>query len=347
MNKHGGYHGDDSKMLDFSININPFGMPESVKAKLIAALDNVTVYPEINGESARRKIASDIGVERENLILGNGAIELIYLFARSHQFKRAMILTPTFNEYQRALIMNHCTAIETFLLKPEDEFDIQEETFLQQTESFQPEVIFICNPTNPTGRYYDQKQLERLMAKCSSEIVWFIDESFIEFSDCESCVSMIGNSAPLFILRSMTKIFGMPGIRIGYGIGSPEVIRKMEHWKEPWTINALALTAAENVYDNRDFIQKTRSYIQTERDRVYRALQAIDGIRPFKSAADFHLIQTAIPAEELNRRLNAMSVNVRTCEDFEGLETHYVRAAVKLPEDNDRLINCIRDCMRR
>ncbi|MDO4288950.1 MAG: aminotransferase class I/II-fold pyridoxal phosphate-dependent enzyme [Eubacterium sp.] len=346
MNKHGGYLGDNAAMLDFSININPLGMPEGVRQAILEAVDTLGRYPEITGVSARDKLAADVGVAPEQLILGNGAIELIYLFVKSLRPRRAMIVTPTFNEYARALAMNADCQIRTFQLSPEDDFYLDPEKFCADIKSWRPEVIFICNPNNPTGKLLDGGLLAEIMLACPESVRWFIDESFIEFSGAAGCLDFLKtNQRELFLLRSLTKFFGVPGLRIGYGVGSPEIVKAMAAHKEPWTINALALAAAKVVYDDDAYIEKTRRNIQTERQRVRTAVQGLSGIKVYESAADFHLYGIDGSTAELQKRLNAKNINVRTCEDFPGLEAHFFRAAIKNPRDNDRFIAALSEIL--
>ena len=175
MNKHGGYRGDKKDVLDFSININPLGMPEGLRKRLEAALGDLGRYPEITGETARNKIAEDIGAAPENVILGNGAIELIYLFARGVHPERTLIPVPTFNEYRRALSMNGCGEIRELTLSPEDDFELDPERLIRLAEECRPEAVYLCNPTNPTGRLYSKAFIKELMDRMDPEIIWFID----------------------------------------------------------------------------------------------------------------------------------------------------------------------------
>ncbi|MEG0494728.1 MAG: histidinol-phosphate transaminase [Eubacterium sp.] len=349
MNKHGGYRGNNKKMLDFSININALGMPPELREKLIDAFDDLGKYPEITGDSARKKIATDIGMPEENVILGNGAIELIYLFARSIKLKSALIPVPTFNEYKRALVMNGWQNVHEMVIGFENGFTLDAEVLKKEIERCKPQVIFICNPTNPTGKLYKKKFLTELMDTCDPKIIWFIDESFIEFSGIETCMNLVRESEHhLFLLRSMTKFFGLPGLRIGYGIGSKSIVEAMNSHKEPWTINTLALTAAANVYDYKDYIDQTKHMVNSERIRVFEALSNIRELEVLPSGADFHLYRVKKgTAKDLQKKLNTYNINVRTCEDFAGLETHYFRAAIKKPEDNDRLISALKEIFKK
>lgn len=335
-------------MLDFSININPLGMPEGLRKRLEAALDDLGRYPEITGETARNKIAEDIGAAPENVILGNGAIELIYLFARGVHPERALIPVPTFNEYRRALSMNGCGEVCELTLSPEDDFALDPERLIRLAEKCHPEAVYLCNPTNPIGRLYSKAFIKELMDRMDPEIIWFIDESFIEFSGIETCLEYVNHSdRRLFLLRSLTKFFGVPGLRIGYGVGSAGLIRAMEAYKEPWTINTLALEAAMCIYDDKAYMKRTRDYIQTERQRVFDALSGLPGLQVYPSGADFHLYKVeGRSAQTLQKELLEQHINIRTCEDFAGLETQFFRAAIKRHEDNDRLIAALNNILR-
>lgn len=348
MNKHGGYRGGRKDVLDFSININPLGMPEGLRKRLEAALDDLGRYPEITGETARNKIAEDIGAAPENVILGNGAIELIYLFARGVHPERALIPVPTFNEYRRALSMNGCGEVCELTLSPEDDFALDPERLIRLAEECHPEAVYLCNPTNPIGRLYSKAFIKELMDRMDPEIIWFIDESFIEFSGIETCLEYVNHSdRRLFLLRSLTKFFGVPGLRIGYGVGSAGLIRAMEDYKEPWTINTLALEAAMCIYDDKAYMKRTRDYIQTERQRVFDALSGLPGLQVYPSGADFHLYKVeGRSAQTLQKELLEQHINIRTCEDFAGLETQFFRAAIKRHEDNDQLIAALNNILR-
>lgn len=348
MNKHGGYLGDNQKMLDFSININPLGMPESVRSSIISTIDHLGKYPEITGETSIKQLAKSVGINADQLILGNGAIELIYLFAKSLKPQKAMIVTPTFNEYARALTMNAQSEIRTWQLRAEDDFQLDAAAFTETVCDWHPEVIFICNPNNPTAKFHDHLFLEEMIQQCPEDVIWFIDESFIDFSDRQSCLEFLKTGqSKMFLLRSLTKFFGIPGLRIGYGIGSQEIIRMMAEHKEPWTINAFALEAVKTIYENREYIEKTKTYIRTERQRVKEAVEKLPGIKVYESAADFHLYQTELKVLELQKALHERNINIRTCEDFPGLEEHFFRAAIKKTEDNDCFITALTEILTK
>ncbi|MGL4606176.1 MAG: pyridoxal phosphate-dependent aminotransferase [Eubacteriaceae bacterium] len=348
MNKHGGYHGEDPDVLDFSVNINPFGMPKNLEKVLVQSMNTLEKYPEISGESNLRKLGKDLGIDPKHLILGNGAIELIYLFARSleadcnEEKPKALIIQPTFNEYERALSL-YGWEIKDFVLTKSEKFRIDPQKLRLEIENYGPKAVFLCNPNNPTGVVYSKKFIEDLMDFSPKEVCWFIDESFIDFSSEEDGLELILKERnPLFLLRSLTKFYGLPGLRVGYGLGSKEIIKKMMKYKEPWTINALALGVIKKILDEKEYKEVTKRYIENERNEVYNKLKSFDYLNVYKSDADFHLCQ--IKQGNLGKLVSFLEkkkVIIRTCEDFHGLDETYFRIAIKKEKDNHYLMNCL------
>lgn len=344
MNKHGGYQGENEKMLDFSVNINPLGIPDGIREKLILGIAELVKYPEISGTSAIKKIAADLDVRPENVILGNGAIELIYLFARSMGPAKALIIQPTFNEYERALKL-YGWEVSHYILTAEDGFFINPDTLQAVIDKEKPQAVFLCNPNNPTGHAYSSAAISAMVARAAPEITWFLDESFLDFSNETGSLSLLKSEhRAIFILKSLTKFYALPGLRIGYGVAGPVIIKKMERFKEPWTINALGLIAVTAVYDETAYAEKTKAYIKKERQRVYQELVQIDGIKVFKSDTDFHLcrlLQGTVKA--LQTDLEKAGMSLRTCEDFNGLDDSYFRIAIKKAEDNTKLLTFLKN----
>lgn len=343
MNRHGGYTGEKDNVLDFSVNINPLGMPEGLKQILTETIGELNRYPEIDGRTALNVLSSFTKIPVNELILGNGAIELIYLFARAVRPDSAVLLTPAFNEYRRALEMNGCANITEFVVSEQEDFIADSEAFLDKIQETAPQAVFICNPCNPTGVFIEPDILREWIFKAPADTIWFIDESFIDFSDSGGIGSEILTDRQIVLLRSLTKFYALPGLRIGYAAGSPEIIRKMKDLKEPWTINALALKAAEYLPETENFASQSRKFMKSERLRVEKALEDIHCIKAYPSRTDFHLIRSdRIPAQELADRLLDYGICVRTCEDFPGLGEKFIRTAVKLPKDNDKIIGALR-----
>lgn len=344
MNKHGGYQGKDKKMLDFSVNINPLGIPKGIREKLIAGIDELVKYPEITGVTAIQKIADDLKVLPDNIILGNGAIELIYLFARSMGPGKALIIQPTFNEYERALKLYGWDVVH-HVLTAEENFSINREALMTQINNEKPHAIFLCNPNNPTGQVYSSTFIREMLECSSPEITWFLDESFMDFSEEIGSLSLVKEAKQsVFILKSLTKFYALPGLRIGYGVGVAPIIKKMESFKEPWTINTLGLIAATGVYDEKDYAKQTKTYIHGERQRVFAALSQIKTLKAYPSGADFHLCRLLTgTVAELQNALEKAGMSLRTCEDFMGLDNSYFRIAIKTEADNTKLLTFLKN----
>ena len=344
MNKHGGYQGKNNEMLDFSVNINPLGIPGGIREKLIAGIDELVKYPEITGVSAIQKIADDLAVLPENIILGNGAIELIYLFARSMRSGKALIVQPTFNEYERALKLYGWDVVH-HVLTAEDNFTLNPEALAAVINNEKPQAVFLCNPNNPTGLVYSNDFIREMLEHSAPEITWFLDESFMDFSEETGNLSLVKEAKQsVFILKSLTKFYALPGLRIGYGVGVAPIIRTMERFKEPWTINTLGLIAATGVYDEKDYASQTKTYIKGERQRVFAALSQIKTLKVYPSGTDFHLCQLLKgTVAELQIDLEKEGMSLRTCEDFIGMDNSYFRIAIKKEADNTKLLTFLRN----
>lgn len=265
MNKHGGYYGENQeKVLDFSVNINPIGITEKVKEKLIESINTINRYPEIDGESVKKVLADRLNVEISQVIIGNGATELIYLFARAFSPNKVVIIQPTFNEYFRAFKLTGSN-IYNYKLTYFNDFNLEVNTLLNYLKKTKPDLLILCNPNNPTGRFVRYKDLLPVISYIKGIGSYLlIDESFIDFTDEESYVNLV-KEYPIFILRSMTKFYSIPGLRIGYDIANSNIIKKLNEYKEPWTINSFALSIVPTILDDEVFYKESKKWLQVEK----------------------------------------------------------------------------------
>lgn len=336
MNKHGGYYGKNEKMIDFSVNINPFGTSEYIKKLLIDNINELHKYPEIDGFSTRKSIAEYLNLDNDNIILGNGAIELIYLFANIFSKKKVLVIQPTFNEYERAFKMFNCI-FYNYINSENNGFVLDYECFAMEIKKINPDVVVICNPNNPTGIYTDYSLIEDICKKYSNTI-WFIDESFIDFSLKNNGQHLI-EKYNVFLLRSITKFFALPGLRAGYGIGNKVIIERMKKLKQPWTVNHLALQVLSSFFRDEKYINMTYNWIDKTRSEFYKKLTKLNNISVINSSSNFILCKHKnILASELNKILNNNNIYIRTCNDFIGLDKYYFRIAIKLKEENQIII---------
>ncbi len=343
MNKHGGYYGDNhEEVMDFSVNINPLGVPEKLIEALKKELEKMARYPEIDGATGKEALGQYLGVKSEKLILGNGATELIYLFARSLRPKKVLIVKPTFTEYSKAFRLSG-SSIYNYYTDEEKDFTVQTEELISEIDSIKPEVLVICNPNNPTGVFTDIDRLVPILHKLAEINAYlFIDESFIDFTNKASCISLI-EKYNIFILRSMTKIFAVPGLRLGYGIGKEDIILKLNQMKEPWTINSLALSGIPVLLEDRGYFNMTRSWYLEEKQFLYNELKKIPYIKVIESETNFFLIKLLkCNANSLKEYLLDKKIYIRSCDDFQGLSDKYIRIAVRTREENCKIISEIR-----
>lgn len=342
MNKHGGYFGKE-EIIDFSVNINPLGVSEKVIKKVHEVLGDIIKYPEIDGKSTRNIIAEKLDFKSEEIILGNGATELIYLFARAIKPKKVLIIQPTFNEYKRAFKLNEATVVN-FINKWEDDFDIDIDSLILKIRNEKPKVLVLCNPNNPTGGQIKLNKLKIILEELNKiNSYMLLDESFIDFSENKSLESLI-NNYNIFILRSMTKYYAIPGLRLGFGLGNKKLIDLLNAYKEPWTINSLSLSIVESLLDDYEYINKTKEWYVKEKEYLYQEIKKLDKIKIYESDTNFFICKLEnSKSKELNDFLLNEKIYIRTCEDFIGLDETFFRIAVKNHYDNVKLIESLRE----
>ena len=335
---HGGdiYGGDIA--LDFSVNTNPFGAPPGVRKALLRAAERIDRYPDPYCRRLIRAFSEAYGVAAEHVICGSGAAELIYSYCEALRPSRALETAPTFSEYSAALRRFGCEP-ERYRLRPEADF-LANEGLLFFAERVQPEVIFLCNPNNPTGRLLPPELAERLLRYCRvSGARLFLDESFIELSDGESLLPQLEKAPGLFILRALTKSHGLAGLRVGFGLSvDHELLRRMSQTVQPWNLSLPAQEAGAAALREPEHVRRAAKLICTERPRLARRLAAM-GLRVCPSEASFLLLRSAAG---LDTRLRERGVLIRGCADFHGLDAEWYRIAVRTREENDLLTDALR-----
>jgi len=341
MNTHGGYYGKNKKkVIDFSVNLNPLGVPNSVKEHIIHHLDNLNTYPEIDASTARTHLALSHGVDFNQVMMGNGAVELIYLLARTIKPRKVLILQPTFNEYERSF--NQCgSKCFGFHLKAEDDFKMNLDELLKQLKKIKPEVVIICNPNNPTGTYFGLELIEPIVMEMKAYGgILMIDESFSSFEGLPTAISLL-HHGNLLLLRSMTKYYAIAGIRLGYGIGSEKMIRHMKDHKEPWTINTIASEIVDVLITDADYDAKTQKWYKEEKRYFKKQIDRIPFLYTYDSKANFFLCKSSFSSEVLKHQLLDRGIYIRTCHDFAYLEDAFIRLALRSREDNKKLFQAL------
>lgn len=332
------------KIIDFSSNINPF-IVESMDKIVAAGVENLQKYPDIKYRRLRKNIADYLRVEDSYIIPGNGATEIIYLLMRNLSGRLA-IINPTFSEYRKGAEIAGLSVVD-FVMDWKKDFKLDLDEIYRRKDEF--DSIFICNPNNPDGSVREIKKLLEFAEKEGKLLI--VDETFIEFADSEkdrSLVNMVEKSKNLFIIRAVTKFFGIPGIRLGYGISSNrELLQKMYDEKEPWTINSFADSASDFIFKEEEYIRKSKEYFSKERVCMINEINKIDGIKAFNSDANFILVRfenrNVLDVKE--NLLKRAGLLIRDASNFIGLDSSFARVAIKNHEQNTVLVDALRSVL--
>jgi threonine-phosphate decarboxylase len=335
------------EILDFSSSINPLGPSEKALEAIKSSLEDIPSYPDSDSCALREAIASRFnGISKDNMIAGNGSTELIYLFAETFMQKGdvALIPAPTFGEYERAV---RKAGEEPKYAKLNPDFHVDPTVFARELSG--TKIVFLCNPNNPTSMLMPPENLAMIIERALEENCFvFLDEDFLEFVEEEEKFSLIGKMKRypnLFVLRSFTKIFGLTGLRVGYGIASEEVINSLMNAKIPWNVNCLAQVAAIAALGDEEHLKKTRELIKNEKAFLMRELKQLEAFKIFPADANFIFIdirRSGYTAAQLKEKLLSYGVLIRDCSSFQGLDEYYIRVAVKTRRENERLLEILK-----
>lgn len=342
-----GIHKDE--IICFSANVNPLGISPLLRSELSSKIDAITTYPDREYTTLRKCIGNYCGIEPENIIVGNGSTELISLFIQIEHPKKALVIGPTYSEYEREIALGGGTTLY-YPLREKDNFQLDVNDFLSHlNESI--DLLVICNPNNPTSSCITRAQMRCILDVCKqNDIYVMVDETYVEFSnhmDEISAVSLTNYYNNIIILRGTSKFFAAPGLRLGYAItGNRDLIKAINTHKNPWTINSLAVIAGETMFKDTDYIRRTKQLISTERARIYHLLKETTLFKAYEPNANFMLIR--ILTDELNSqilfdRAIRQKLMIRDCSTFPFLDNKYIRFCFMNPTDNDKLLACLLD----
>ena len=328
--------------LEFSANINPLGLSKKVKKAIEESILKIEKYPDITYYDLKKAIESFERVSYENILLGNGAAEVIFNIVRGLKPKKALVMAPTFSEYEEALKSVECS-IEHFYLKEEDNFSIKENILDRIDNSL--DILFICNPNNPTGVLTTSKEVEKILIKArETNTIVAIDESFLDFrrdKDLYECKNLLDNFKNLVIIKSATKFFAFPGIRIGYGFTTNDDLKKkIENVSISWSVNTLAKEALIAGFLDKEYIEESLSFVEKQRDYLYNELLKIRGLKVFKPSVNFIMIKAQ--DKDLYEKLLEHKVIIRRCNNYYGLSDSFYRVAVRTREENEELLDVLR-----
>ncbi len=329
-------------IMDFSANINPLGPKESTLRIISEQIYQIKHYPETDSESLKKIAADTLNLCEENIIFGNGATELLFLLMHYKKPANVYIPYPTFSEYELAAKAVQAN-IHFFPLT--DNFQKADWRFLENIES--GSIIFICNPNNPTGSLFSKETLKEVTSAAKEKNAFvMIDESFIDFlEESNSMRTEIKNNPNIIILYSLTKIYSIPGLRLGMMMADPLLIKELHKIKDPWNVNCLAQLITKDLLEDRDFIINTKAYFYKERKRMVDALQKVPDLILYPPSANyiFAEITGLQTASELQEYLIQHKIMIRNCSNYQGLTDKYFRIAIKNDDENDVLIKHISD----
>jgi threonine-phosphate decarboxylase len=344
--KHGGagrsHYGEEGReLLDFSVNISPYLPPLGS-----LSLDDfdLQAYPSIDGRGIKRFYTEKFALDPASVLALNGAIEGIYLIPRALAIRNLLLLSPSFYEYERA---GRIAGAEITFVQLEAENGFRLPSIEVLAKALQnADAFFAANPNNPTGTEVPPEIIMALASRFPGK--WFIvDEAFIQFTaqfPDNSLMRKVLALKNVIVVHSLTKFYALPGLRLGAVIAHPDVIRQLLDYKEPWTVNAIAESVAGRLLQCNSFDEMVREMTFSEQSRLAAALASIEGLRLAGGAANFFLAQwqRGLSLDALLASLFARGILVRDCRNFTGLEVNYFRFAVRLPEENSRLIEAIK-----
>ncbi len=342
------YHIPKDTIIPFGANVNPLGLSETVRRDLADQLDSlITRYPDRTYSSLKETIAAYTGCDKEQIIVGNGTTELISLIISLIAPKKALVLGPTYSEYERELSLAGGTVTDYFL-KEADDFHLDVSEFLSCLDE-DTGMVILCNPNNPTSSALTREELARVFDECQKrQIFVLVDETYVEFApDTEKITSipLTRTYDNVLVLRGVSKFFAAPGLRFGYGItGSRPLLEAMEKRQDPWSLNSIGACAGELLLKDTAYIQKTKNLIAAERDRILKALNDSPDYRPYPACANFVLVKIqkkGVTAADVFEKAIHEKMMIRDCSTFESLDGEFIRFCFMTPEEDDRLLECL------
>ncbi|MGA3190424.1 MAG: threonine-phosphate decarboxylase [Bryobacteraceae bacterium] len=331
-----------SELLDFSANINPRGLPPRAKERLARDASDpqlLSFYPDLSARRLRHALSEHLSIDPDAIVVGPGAEALLAPILRCLQPKRALIPIPAFSEYRRVAGQQQIE-VTPFFLEREELFRTPVDRFCQEFGAQQHDVIFLNNPHNPSGAMLDAEEVRRVRAAAnSSGAMLLLDEAFIDYTPHASLVRDAAAAPGLIVLRSLTKFYGCPALRVGYAVADPATIRRIQSLLPTWPVTQLAIDALAEAVADHEYAEASLRENAVRRQALASSLGAL-GVFVFPSAANYLLLELPAPVPELRAHLIANHrILIRNCDSYEGLApARYVRVAVRTAADNHRLI---------
>jgi threonine-phosphate decarboxylase len=341
MHQHGGDIYNNKISLDFSSNISLLGIPNGV---IQAACEGVALsysYPDTQCSKLKEALSKSIGISLQQIVCGNGATDLIFSLVLAKKPGKALLPAPVFYEYERALRILDCEIIYYPLLE-EKGFLLQED--FADRITMDVDIVFLCNPNNPTGTLIEKNLMEKIIRRCDEcDSLLVVDECFMEFVDDGKDYTVIeqcGKSSNLFILKAFTKLYAMPGLRLGYGFSSNlQLLERMKEVSQPWSVSIPAQMAGFAALKEEEYVKQLLKILKKERAFLINELENLN-IRIYGSKANYVFFRTI---KGLHERCLEKEILIRDCSNYRGLEQGYYRIVVRMHNENRRLIEVLKE----
>lgn len=333
------------EILDFSASINPLGPPASAHKAFIKSYGEISRYPDPYGEELKEALAKRHGLKSAEVLVGNGSTQLIYLLCETLRPRTALVIGPAFSEYSNALTLAGAN-VRTFSLPSGDGFQFSTERLMAAWEK-DCDIVFFATPNSVTGQLIPRGEIEKIANYAltrKSPVV--VDEAFVDFVEAESVKMLAQRNPYLIVLRSLTKYYALPGLRLGYLLGEARRVARLAAYQEPWSINTPALNVALACLKDRSFTTKTERWLERERRFLSERLAALEGFHSFPSRTNFLLVKiekSGCNALQLRSFLMGKRIFIRACDSFVGLGADYFRIAVRQRKDNRRLLAALEE----
>ena len=351
------FHGSDLEKIEaaygikkeditsFSANVNPLGISYKLREELASHIDAITSYPDREYTSLRKCIGEYVNTDYRNILVGNGSTELISLVIQLTKPQKALIVGPTYSEYEHEISLEGGRS-HYFRLRESDNFNLDMDS-LQDALTSDIDLLVICNPNNPTSSQITRNTMRTILDTCKEKGIFvMVDETYVEFSEDYDKITSIPLTEyynNIIILRGISKFFAAPGLRLGYAIcGNRQLLKEIDSRKNPWTINSLAAIAGEIMFKDTQYITDTRRLISSERSRICNILSKLDTVKYYPPNGNFILVRILkedVTSEDLFDAAIRKGLMIRDCSTFPFLDNKYIRFCFMNPDDNDALLD--------
>lgn len=334
----------DKRLIDFSSNINPLGLPAAAKKAILENVDAYSSYPDPLCRDLTKAIAGKEGVPEEYIICGNGAADLIYRLAAGIKPRRALVTAPAFSEYEDA-VRAFGGSISYYPLEEEKDFNLDRGILNNITPGL--ELMFLCNPNNPTGGLAAKQLILEIAQVCKAcNTILAVDEcfmDFLEYGEEFSIIDRLGEFDNLVVIKAFTKIYAMAGLRLGYAISSnPAITDILSASGQPWSVSAVAQKCGIAALGEAGYLSETGRLIKENREYIAAGLKRL-GMKVYQAAAGTNYILFRTEKAKLAEELEQYGILIRSCGNYKGLDGRYFRIAVKAKADNEYLIECLNE----